>query len=175
MAYRASVAPPSPAKFLPSWEFCTVLRGGGPPTSAGPCPACQRPSDCLGDHALNCAYQGERITRHNALRDALHISSVSAALGPRGRTASCSLAGDSFQEPSRYPHSPQHCTERERQGCCLRRDCDQPSTGCHYIGGSHHPRHNLGMAYRKRGRPWEGTLASGAYIAGLGTNTVQNK
>lgn len=31
---------------------------------------------------MNCAWQGERIARHNCLRDALHKTAVSAALGP---------------------------------------------------------------------------------------------
>ena len=49
---------------------------------AGPCPACHRPSDRLGDHSLCCGHQGERISRHNRLRDALHDVAASAALGP---------------------------------------------------------------------------------------------
>ena len=49
---------------------------------AGPCPACSRPSDQLGDHAMNCGNQGERISRHNRLRDALHDAAAAAALGP---------------------------------------------------------------------------------------------
>ena len=49
---------------------------------AGPCPACHRPSDRLGDHSLCCGHQGERISRHNRLRDALHDVAASSALGP---------------------------------------------------------------------------------------------
>jgi len=48
----------------------------------GPCPACQRFSDRLGDHSLCCGHQGERITRHNRLRDALHDIAAAAALSP---------------------------------------------------------------------------------------------
>ena len=48
----------------------------------GPCPACGQPSDRLGDHAMNCAWQGERIARHNSLGDALNSTAVKAALGP---------------------------------------------------------------------------------------------
>ena len=51
-------------------------------SSDGPCPACGQPSDRLGDHALNCAWQGERIARHNSLRDTLHSTAQKAALGP---------------------------------------------------------------------------------------------
>ena len=48
----------------------------------GPCPACHKPSDNLGDHSLCCGHQGERISRHNRLRDTLHDIAASAALGP---------------------------------------------------------------------------------------------
>jgi hypothetical protein len=51
-------------------------------SSAGPCPACQAPSDKLGDHPLCCSFEGERIARHNALCDALHATAAAAALGP---------------------------------------------------------------------------------------------
>ena len=66
-------------------EFVAALRYRlGHPVfgSDGPCPACGQPSDRKGDHALNCAWQGERIARHNSLRDALHSTAVKAALGP---------------------------------------------------------------------------------------------
>ena len=66
-------------------EFVVALRYrlGQPVFAAdGPCPACGRHSDRLGDHALNCAWQGERIARHNSLRDVLHGAAVSAALAP---------------------------------------------------------------------------------------------
>jgi hypothetical protein len=49
---------------------------------AGPCPTCQRPGDQLGDHSMCCGSGGERISRHNALRDALYATAASAALGP---------------------------------------------------------------------------------------------
>ena len=48
----------------------------------GPCPACLRLSDVMGDHALCCGTGGERISRHNALRDAFFDTAVSAGLGP---------------------------------------------------------------------------------------------
>ena len=50
--------------------------------TAGPCPACLRHSDVFGDHALCCGSGGERISRHNALRDALFDTAVAAGLGP---------------------------------------------------------------------------------------------
>ena len=50
--------------------------------AAGPCTACHSNSDREGDHAIVCAYQGERIARHNQLRDVLFQAAVQAALGP---------------------------------------------------------------------------------------------
>ena len=47
-----------------------------------PCPACHQPLDKMGDHALGCGSQGERIGRHNLLRDALHQTAAAAALAP---------------------------------------------------------------------------------------------
>ena len=49
--------------------------------SESPCTACHRPLDVMGDHALGCGSQGERIGRHNLLRDALHQTAAAAALG----------------------------------------------------------------------------------------------
>ena len=37
----------------------------------------------MGDHAISCGSDDERIARHNHLRDALFHSAASAALGPR--------------------------------------------------------------------------------------------
>ena len=51
-------------------------------TSDSPCPACQRPSCRHGDHALCCSHWGERITRHNLLRDHIHDMAAAACLGP---------------------------------------------------------------------------------------------
>ena len=48
----------------------------------GPCPACHRFSDALGNHAMCCGSGGERISRHNHLRDHLHDTAVAAGLGP---------------------------------------------------------------------------------------------
>ena len=50
--------------------------------SAGPCPACLRESDVYGDHAMCCGAGGERISRHNNLRDAIFDTAVAAGLGP---------------------------------------------------------------------------------------------
>ena len=45
---------------------------------AGPCPSCLRPNDTMGDHAMSCGVGGERISRHNHLRDALFDTAVAA-------------------------------------------------------------------------------------------------
>ena len=46
----------------------------------GKCTACPLPSDSRGDHTISCGYEGERINRHNQLRDA--IFKTAACLGP---------------------------------------------------------------------------------------------
>ena len=39
-------------------------------------------SDILGDHAISCGIGGERIARHNHVRDAVFQTAVQAGLGP---------------------------------------------------------------------------------------------
>ena len=47
-----------------------------------PCPACLRLSDVMGDHAMSCGSGGERIARHNHLRDAIFEIAVVAGVAP---------------------------------------------------------------------------------------------
>ena len=66
-------------------EFVMVARyrlGLSLYSQEGPCPACHRFSDALGNHAMCCGSGGERISRHNHLRDHLHDTAVAAGLGP---------------------------------------------------------------------------------------------
>ena len=66
-------------------EFTMVLkyRLGCPVYSTeAPCPACKQPSDVMGDHALGCGSAGERIMRHNLMRDVLYQTAAAAMLGP---------------------------------------------------------------------------------------------
>ena len=48
----------------------------------GPCISCGLFADMLGDHSVGCSTRGERISRHNHLRDALYHTAQSAHLGP---------------------------------------------------------------------------------------------
>ena len=48
----------------------------------GPCPACARPSDKYGHHAIACAVNGERISRHNQLCNVIFRTAQKANLGP---------------------------------------------------------------------------------------------
>ena len=50
--------------------------------TAGPCTACGEESDEFGDHAVGCGKEGERVYRHNVLRDALHETAKQASLAP---------------------------------------------------------------------------------------------
>ena len=47
------------------------------------CPFCQSPADRFGDHQVGCGGNGDRIHRHDSLRDALFSAAQSAALAPR--------------------------------------------------------------------------------------------
>ena len=78
---------PSPALGLhlrgPEFTLALKYRLGVPLYgSEGECPACHLPSDQMGDHALSCAQYGDRIARHNLLRDILFETAASAALAP---------------------------------------------------------------------------------------------
>ena len=47
-----------------------------------PMPACHVVNDIMGDHAISCAVGGERISKHNHVRDAIFKAAVEAGLGP---------------------------------------------------------------------------------------------
>ena len=48
-----------------------------------PCPVCQRVADPYGDHQIGCGGNGDRIHRHDSIRDAVFSAAQSAALAPR--------------------------------------------------------------------------------------------
>ncbi len=50
------------------------------------CPACHTIADEFGDHHVGCGGNGDRITRHNAIRDVLFSAAQSAALSPAWET-----------------------------------------------------------------------------------------
>jgi hypothetical protein len=73
------VTSPALTLHLRATEFVTALRlqlGADVFFSAGPCPACQAPSDKLADHNHCCTFEGEHIAHHNALH------ATAAALAP---------------------------------------------------------------------------------------------
>ena len=47
-----------------------------------PVPRCKAVNDVFGDHAISCGYGGERIAKHNHVRDAFYQTAVQASLGP---------------------------------------------------------------------------------------------
>ena len=76
---------PSPSLGLlmrpPEFRVSVLYRLGMPVFAGdGPCIACGQFSDSLGDHAVGCASQGERIARPNHLWDALYSTAQSAQL-----------------------------------------------------------------------------------------------
>ena len=50
--------------------------------SSGECIACGQSSDEFGDHSIGCSSEGERIYRHNTLRDAIYMTAKQASLSP---------------------------------------------------------------------------------------------
>ena len=72
-------------------------------TMSGQCPACKGHSDRMGDHAVACGSEGERIARHNHLRDSLFSAAVSAALAPTREERSL-LPGHSKPADVLIPH-----------------------------------------------------------------------
>ena len=59
--------------------------------TAGQCISCSADSDATGDHAISCGGQGERIMRHNSMRDVLYQTAVQAGLCPDKRRLHSSL------------------------------------------------------------------------------------
>ena len=72
-------------------------------TWTAPCPMnrCQGFGDKYGDHAISCAINGERIAKHNHVRDAIFAAASQAALGPR-----ISLAAITALPMSCFPSGP---------------------------------------------------------------------
>ena len=71
---------------------------------AGPCPACHRLSDVEGNHAMCCGSGGERIARHNHLRDHLHATAVAAGVGPAREVRFLIPGSDSRPADVLLPH-----------------------------------------------------------------------
>ena len=72
---------------MPSTEFRTAAKYRlgipvFPEDSICPVQTCREENDRMGDHAIGCAYNGERISRHNRLRDTVYKAAQSACLGP---------------------------------------------------------------------------------------------
>ena len=79
---------PSPALglHLQDWEFhlCLQYWLGVPMVEEGSqCPLCLDATDPFGDHFIACGGNGDRILRHNSVRDVLFSAARSAALSPR--------------------------------------------------------------------------------------------
>ena len=71
---------------LQDWEFrlCLQYWLGLQMVSEGTsCPICQAEADPQGDHQVGCGGNGDRIFRHDSIRDALFSAAHSAALAPR--------------------------------------------------------------------------------------------
>ena len=66
-----------------------------------PCPECRGTADIFGDHQVGCGGNGDRIARHNNIRDVVFTAAQSAALAPSKKapglvTGSLSRPADVF-------------------------------------------------------------------------------
>ena len=81
------------------FRICLQYWLGVPLTSSShSCFICTRPCEPLGDHAVGCGGNGDRILHHNALRDVLHSVAQSAGLSPRMEVPA--LIPDSSSHPA---------------------------------------------------------------------------
>uniref|UniRef100_A0A1X7TH43 Uncharacterized protein n=1 Tax=Amphimedon queenslandica TaxID=400682 RepID=A0A1X7TH43_AMPQE len=62
------------------------------------CPLYTRACDSLGDHSVACGGNGDRILRHNTLRDVLFTAAQAAALSPRREVPS--IVPGSYSRPA---------------------------------------------------------------------------
>ena len=62
------------------------------------CPECRSTADAYGDHQVGCGGNGDRIARHNAIRDVLFSAARSAALAPTREAPS--MVPDSHSRPA---------------------------------------------------------------------------
>lgn len=70
---------------LQDQEFRCCLRYWlGVPQYSSPyrCPECHNSADIYGDHQVGCGGNGDRIARHNSIRDIIFCAAQSAALAP---------------------------------------------------------------------------------------------
>ena len=83
------------------------------------CSICQRAADPYGDHHVGCGDNGDRIFRHDSIRDALFSAAQSAALAPRKEapslipalpTSTSPTGRGANQRPWTSPSSPQCST-----------------------------------------------------------------
>ena len=63
------------------------------------CSICQVVADPLGDHEVGCGGNGDRIHRHDSVRDALFSAAQTAALAPRKEVPSL-IPGTSSRPPT---------------------------------------------------------------------------
>ena len=102
-----NVVPSAPLGLhLQDREFRCCLRYWlGVPLHSGTytCPECLGSADPFGDHQVGCAGNGDRIARHNAIRDVLFNAAQSAALAPTKEAPKSQPSAWLQRPPSRYP------------------------------------------------------------------------
>ena len=105
--YCTLVPTPSLGLHLQDSEFRFCLRywlGVPMHSNPFPCPECRGTADIMGDHQVGCGGNGDRISRHNAIRDVLFTAAQSAALAPSKETQ-FSLKASRHPPPQLVPRS----------------------------------------------------------------------
>ena len=82
----------SDEEFRPCLQYWLGIRMIGENST---CPVCQKSADAYGDHQVGCGGNGDRISRHNAIRDVVFSAAQSAALCPRKEVPSLILNSSS--------------------------------------------------------------------------------
>ena len=91
---------------------------------------CHTVADPYGDHHVGCGGNGDRIARHNSLRDAIFSAAQSAALAPRRKVSS--LIPSSLSRPADVFTRPSHlgCNRHFDHATGHHPRCGHPPRSC---------------------------------------------
>ena len=116
---------------------------------------------------MNCAWQGERIARHNSLRDALHNTAVKAALGPT-KEGQYLLPGEGGKPADVF--IPRHAGGKD---CALDVTVVNPLQGALVSQAAETPGHALAIAHkRKLDKSWQSCNAQGIVFLPLAVESL---
>ena len=116
---------------------------------------------------MNCAWQGERISRHNSLRDTLHSTAVKAALGPT-KEGQYLLPGDGGKPADVF--IPRHAGDKD---CALDVTVVNPLPSALVAQAAESLGHALATAHkRKLDKSWQSCNAQGIVFMPLAVESL---